>query len=99
MWISTINSFYVWANHNHLFADTEMGDNWNPIADIGKPRLHPRSPRPMPSEDIRRAVELADPRDEGLDLVGRTSGAKVHGSFWSMPRRYSRVVNDIANYW
>ena len=76
MWISTLNTFYMWANHNHLFADTEMGDNWNPISDIGKPRLHARSPRPMPSEDIRRAVELADPRMKVWILLGGLQGLR-----------------------
>ncbi len=76
MWISTINAFYVWANHNHLFKDTEMGDGWNPVVDIGKPRLHARSPRPMAQNDIQRALELADGRMKVWVLLGGLAGCR-----------------------
>lgn len=76
MWISTLNSFYTWANHNHLFAGTEMGDPWNPVADIGKPRLHARNPRPMPDNDILRALAAADPRMKAWLLLGSLAGCR-----------------------
>lgn len=76
MWISTLNSFYTWANHNHLFADTEVGDGFNPVADVGKPRLHARSPRPMSATDLKRALELADVRMRAWILLGSLAGCR-----------------------
>ena len=76
MWISTINSLYTWINHNHLFKDTEMGDGWNPVVDIGKPRLHPRSPRPMPHDDLTRAIKIADERMKTWLLLGSLAGLR-----------------------
>ena len=76
MWISTLNAFYTWAGHNHMFADTEMGDGWNPVADIGKPRLHARSPRPMPDDDIRRALQMADERMRVWITLGHLQGLR-----------------------
>lgn len=76
MWISTLNSFYTWANHNHLFADTPRGDGWNPVADIGKPRLHARSPRPMEQDDLQRALSLADDRMRAWLLLGSLAGCR-----------------------
>jgi site-specific recombinase XerD len=76
MWISTINSFYSWVNHNHLFADTEQGDGFNPVLDIGKPRLHARSPRPMAKADLQRALELADDRMRAWLLLGSLAGCR-----------------------
>jgi|ERR1035437_1133950 integrase/recombinase XerC len=76
MWISTISSFYTWANHNHMFANTELGDGFNPVADIGKPRTHARSPRPMPDDDIRRALELAEPRMRAWIALGHLQGCR-----------------------
>ena len=61
MWISTLNAFYVWAAHNHMFAKDDRGENFNPVAHIAKPRLHARHPRPMASDDIRKAVANASP--------------------------------------
>lgn len=74
MWISTINAFYQWANHNHLFKDTPVGDGFNPVSDIGKPRLHARSPRPMAQSDLQRALDLADPRMRAWLLLGGLAG-------------------------
>lgn len=76
MWISTLNSFYTWANHNHLFADTEMGDGFNPVTDIGKPRSHARSPRPMPDDDIRRALKMSDERMRVWVVLGYLEGLR-----------------------
>ena len=76
MWISTINAFYVWANHNHLFKDTEMGDTFNPVVDIGKPRLHARSPRPMPPDDLAKALDLADDRMRAWIVLGALAGCR-----------------------
>lgn len=76
MWISTINAFYQWANHNHLFADTPQGDGFNPVQDVGKPRLHARSPRPMAQSDVQRALELADTRMKVWILLGGLAGCR-----------------------
>ncbi len=76
MWISTINAFYDWTSHNHLFKDTELGDGFNPVTDIGKPRLHARTPRPMPDDDIRRALQLADERMRTWVLLGHLQGCR-----------------------
>src|ERR1035437_9852392 len=76
MWISTISSFYSWANHNHVFANTELSDPFNPVADIGKPRLHARGPRPMPDDDIRKALELAEPRMKVWIVLGYLQGCR-----------------------
>jgi len=76
MWISTINAFFTWANHNHMFKDTEMGDGFNPVADIGKPRLHARNPRPMPDDDIRRALQMADERMRTWITLGHLQGLR-----------------------
>ena len=76
MWISTLNSLYVWINHNHLLADTPMGDGWNPVSDVGKPRLHARSPRPMPNDDLQRALQLADTRMRTWLILGALEGLR-----------------------
>lgn len=76
MWISTLNSLYDWINHNHLFAGTEVGDPYNPISDIGKPRLHARSPRPMPKNDIQRAIAMADPKMRAWITLGALGGLR-----------------------
>lgn len=76
MWISTINAFYDWANHSHLFKETEMGDGFNPVSDIGKPRLHARNPRPMPDDDIRRALQMADERMKAWITLGHLQGLR-----------------------
>lgn len=76
MWISTLNSIYDWANHNHIFADTELGDPFNPVSDIGKPRLHARSPRPMPRDDIQRAIAMAEPRMKAWITLGALAGLR-----------------------
>ena len=79
MYISTIASFYRWAtradNGKPLYFDEE-GLPLNPTANIQKPRMHPRHPRPMPNDDIRKAIENASPMIRCWIALGAYEGMR-----------------------
>lgn len=62
MWLSTLNSFYVWAVKNEVYPLTDAGKPFNPVAEISKPRMHPRNPRPIPADNLKLALANADPK-------------------------------------
>ena len=76
MWLSTLSSFYTWAAKGHRFPKTANDEDFNPVKDIVKPRMHPRHPRPMPDEEIRRAVDLAEPLMKCWLLLGAYAGCR-----------------------
>ena len=65
MWISTLSSFYKWALRGDegkpCFPRTADNRDFNPAANIPKTRLHPKHPRPMPDDDLQRAIANAAP--------------------------------------
>ena len=74
MYISTFHSFFTWAlrgdNGKPIYPPDVVDHDEEgkpilaphvPTQDISKPKTHPRSPRPMPSNDIRLALESASP--------------------------------------
>jgi integrase len=76
MWLSTIGSFYQWAAKNDVFPKGDDGRDFNPVAKIAKPRMHPRNPRPMPDDEISRAVGNADPLMRCWLLLGAYAGCR-----------------------
>jgi integrase len=76
MWLSTINSLYVYAAKNDVFPKDVDGRDFNPTRNIAKPRMHPRNPRPMPDDDIQRAVKNAEPMMKVWLLLGALAGAR-----------------------
>lgn len=69
MWLSNLRAFFGWATHNKLLPE-------NPAKDITAPRLHARSPRPMPKDDMHRALELADRRMYAWVMLGALQGLR-----------------------
>ena len=69
MWLSNLRAFFEWATHNKFLEE-------NPAKDIAAPRLHARSPRPMPKDDIQRALQLADPRMQAWIKLGALEGLR-----------------------
>jgi integrase len=74
MYISTFHSFFTWALRGNAGKPiypsdvVDYDDDGKPVLtphvptlNISKPKTHPRSPRPMPSEDIRKALHNASP--------------------------------------
>ncbi len=74
MYISTFNSFFQWAlrgNEGKPIYPPDVVDHDEdgkpilqphvPTQDISKPKTHPRHPRPMPNDDIRKALNNATP--------------------------------------
>ena len=65
MFISTLNTFYKFAlrgdNGMPIYPPNDEGVAFLPTDNITKPRTHPRHPRPMPIDDIRRALTNASP--------------------------------------
>lgn len=55
VYISTLNTFYLFAIREKLTRD-------NPCADIVRPRLPRRQPRPISTDDLAYALRCADPR-------------------------------------
>lgn len=76
MWLSTINVFYLWAAKNDVFPKAPDGRDFNPVANIAKPRMHPRHPRPMVDDDIRKALANADPLMTVWLLCGALAGMR-----------------------
>jgi integrase len=80
MWLSTLNSFYKFALKGRegkpIYLPDADGVAHNPVADITKPRSHPRQPRPMPGEDLKRALENADPQMKCFLLLGALAGCR-----------------------
>ena len=76
MWISTLNAFYVWAAKNHVFPKTEIGEDFNPVAKISKPRQHARHPRPMPGDEVRKAIDNAEPMMKCWLLLAALAGCR-----------------------
>ena len=53
-WLSMLHVFYTWAiDEEYLEVD--------PTAKIRRPKLTPNLPRPMPEDDLTRAINAADP--------------------------------------
>ena len=73
MFISTLHSYFSWAlrgdNGKPIYPSVAVEDDDGkishiphlPTASIEKPRTHARHPRPMPTTDIRHALDVADP--------------------------------------
>ncbi len=51
-WLSSISGFYEWGRAAGYLAS-------NPVAEIDRPRRRRSLPRPMPDEDLRRALDEA----------------------------------------
>jgi integrase len=66
MWISTLHSFFSWALRGNsgkpIYLPDEDGVPHVPTTNIAKPKSHPRHPRPMPIDDIRKALANASPK-------------------------------------
>lgn len=64
MWLSTLNSLYTFCergdNGAPVFPRNDDGSFFNPVARISKPRMHPRQPRPIPTDDLKLALANAD---------------------------------------
>ena len=79
MWISTINSFYTFclkADDGHPAFPTEDGKPFNPVAEMSKPKLHPRYPRPMPKDDQHKAYDNANQQMRCWILLGSLAGLR-----------------------
>lgn len=65
MLISTYHAFFSWSLRGNagkpIYPPDAEGAPFLPTATISKPRNHPRHPRPMPLEDIRKALAQAPP--------------------------------------
>jgi integrase/recombinase XerC len=65
MWISTLAAFYHWAlkgdNGQPVYPPNDDGTAFDPTSSISKPRMHPRQPRPIPSDDLKLALANATP--------------------------------------
>jgi integrase len=79
MYLSTMASFYRWAARGNegkpIYLDAE-GLPLTPTADIAKPRMHPRHPRPMPIDDIRAALANAAPKLRCWIALGAYEGMR-----------------------
>src|ERR1017187_6284008 len=64
MWLSTLNSLYKFCERGNnglpVFPKNADGTFFNPIYGISKPRMHPRQPRPIPTNDLKLALSNAD---------------------------------------
>ncbi len=69
MWLSNLNTLFDFCIHNKWIAE-------NPCSDIGKPRLHGRAPRPMPQDDIQRALQMATPKMKVWIKLGALEGLR-----------------------
>lgn len=68
-WLSAIHCFYEWA--------IEMGYlNDDPTARIVRPKMRKTLPRPMPSDDLKRAVAEAPPTIKCWLLLGAYQGLR-----------------------
>jgi integrase/recombinase XerC len=76
MWLSTLNAFYVWAAKNRVFPKNEHGEDFNPVRDISKPRQHARHPRPMPGDEVRKAIDNATPEMKCWLLLAALAGCR-----------------------
>ena len=80
MWLSTLNSLYVFCergdNGAPVFPKNDDGSFFNPVALIAKPRMHPRQPRPIPSDDLKRALVNADPQMKCWLLLAALAGCR-----------------------
>lgn len=79
-WISTISSFYIFCLKGNdgkpIFSPDQDGMPFNPAASVSKPRLHPRHPRPMPSELLTKALDNADAKMKCWLLLGGLAGCR-----------------------
>ena len=55
-WISTLHAFYDWAITEGLTTD-------DPTKAIARPKMRRSLPRPMSDEDLRRALDVAPPKE------------------------------------
>ena len=80
MWLSTLNVFFTWAlNNGYLkFPAWREGepDNKPPTFGIVKPRLHARHPRPIPLEELQKALANATPQMRCWLLLGALTGCR-----------------------
>ena len=75
MWCSTLSAFYKWAARDGIFEGytdprTGVRSDFNPVERVPKARLHPNRPRPMPDDDIARALANAGPKMKCWILMG-----------------------------
>lgn len=68
-WLTCLNSFYRWAIAEELLED-------NPVARIPAPKIKKRSPRPIPDDELARAVAQADPVTRCFLLLGAYQGLR-----------------------
>lgn len=80
MLISCLSSFYVWALKGDagkpVYAPNADGTPFLPQSGIQKPRMHPRNPRPMPDDDLKKALALASPKMRCMILLGALGGLR-----------------------
>lgn len=80
MYLSVFAAFYSWAlkgdEGKPVYPANEDGSPFLPHSGISKPRMHPRNPRPMPQDDIRKALVNADPRMRCWILLGAYCGTR-----------------------
>ena len=80
MWLSTLSSLYTFCergdNGTPVFPRNTDGTLFNPVRNISKPRMHPRQPRPIPSDDLRKALAAADPEMKCWLLLAALAGLR-----------------------
>lgn len=80
MWLSTLNSLYTFCykgnNGLPVFPKNDDGTFFNPISGISKPRMHPRQPRPIPTDDLKLALVNADPEMTCWLLLASLAGLR-----------------------
>ena len=80
MWLSTLNSLYTFCergnNGTPVFDKNEDGTAFNPIRNISKPRMHPRQPRPIPSDDLKLALVSANKQMKCWLLLASLGGLR-----------------------
>lgn len=67
--VSHLRQFYDWATQTHGAR--------TPMTYVVRPRLHRRLPRPMPDEDVRRAIVGAPPRIHPILMLATYAGFRA----------------------
>lgn len=68
-WLSHLSSFYLWAIRE------EIG-TVDPTAQIRRPKVNKGLPRPAPDDELRRALEVANPRERCWLLLASLMGLR-----------------------
>lgn len=68
-WISHLHAFYEWAIIEGL-------TDHDPTLRVGKPKVPELLPRPIPTDELQRAIDLADPQMRTWLLLGALAGLR-----------------------